>query len=171
MKSKTTFFLISIVLIMSIFQGTGYGQGMDKKLAIFNDYVDKEWVGHYVGSEDSIYTHYISWKFDKNDNSVKETKNVPELGYHQKTFYYWNQEDNQLAFTSSNNKEMISSGIVQLENDKIHLIGTTYFSGGHSLFKKTFMIDSTDKVVDLFYRKRGDDWQQGHLIEYYCSGK
>ncbi len=171
MRGKTTFLLLSIILIIFIFQSTGYGQGMDKKLAIFNDYVDKEWVGHYVGSEDSIYTHYISWTFEKKDKAVTEIKNVPELGYHQKTSYYWNWSENKLAFTSSNNKEIISSGIVHFENDKIHLIGKTYFSGGYSHFKKTFTIVSNDKVVDLFYRKRGDDWQQGHLIEYSCSGK
>lgn len=171
MESKSTFFLLSAILIMLTLRSTGFCQNIEKELAIFNDFVDKEWVGHYVDSEDSIYIHYISWKFDQNNKAVKESKNVPELGYHQETSYYWNWSENKLAFTSSNNKEMISSGIVHLENDKIHLIGKTYFSGGHSLFKKTFMIDSNDKVVDLFYRKRGDNWQQGHLIEYSHTEK
>ena len=166
MRGKTTFLLLSSILIIFIFQNSGFCQNIEKELAIFQDYIDKEWVGHYVGSEDSDYTHVISWKFIKKDNSVNEIKNVPELGYHQETFYYWNWEENQLAFTSSNNKDMISSGIVQLEDEKIALIGKTYFNGGYSLFKKTFAINDEGKLVDLFYHRRGDDWQQGHLIEY-----
>lgn len=166
MTHKTTLFTVSFVLIMLTFQKTGFCQNIEKELAIFNNYINKDWVGHYIDSEDSIYKHYISWKFDKKNKAVIETKNVPELGYHQETSYYWNWAEKQLAFISSNNKEMISSGVVQFVGDKIVLEGKTFSSQGYSLFKKTLILNSNEKIVDLFYWKNGSDWQQGHRIEY-----
>lgn len=170
MTHKTVLFTVSFVLIMLTFQKTGFCQNIEKELAIFNNYINKDWVGHYVDSEDSIYKHYIRWTFDKKNKAVIETKNVPELGYYQKTSYYWNWAEKQLAFISSNNKEMISSGVVQFEGDKILLEGKIFSNKGYSPFKKTFFIDSDGKLVDEFYRKKGETWQQGHVITYSAAG-
>ena len=82
------------------------------------------------------------------------------------TIFYYDWEKNQLSFLSLINKEMNSAGKVLYEDSKLVLEGKNFFNGGSGEFIKTYRINEDGKLIDNFYRKRGDDWIQGHLIEY-----
>ncbi len=54
-------------------------------LQTFHKLVDKEWVGHYVDSEDSHYVHRVKFEYILNGQAVKETKIVDELQFEMET--------------------------------------------------------------------------------------
>nr|NQU93091.1 hypothetical protein [Bacteroidota bacterium] len=83
-----------------------------------------------------------------------------------KTWYFWDWEQDQISFLSLLNKDKISRGSAKMEDGKIVVMGKSYFKGGSNDFKKNFETGDGGKQIDLFYRKTGIGWTQGHLIEY-----
>jgi len=61
---------------------------------------------------------------------------------------------------------MNTKGKVIIEGSRIILEGENFFDGGSSTFRKTFEIQENGKIIDLFFRKKGDTWIRGHMIEY-----
>lgn len=153
-----------ILLFVIIIGSRSFAQ--NTSLQFFEPYCDKSWTGNYINSEDSAYVHLIRWEYFLDSKFVKETKTVPELGFKMETMYYFDWGENQLSFLSLLNKEMNSKGKVWIEGSKIILEGINYFNGGSGEFKKSFEITEDSKVKDEFFRKNGDSWVKGHLIEY-----
>ncbi len=157
---------ILLILLGGLFSSSAC-LAQNKPLEIFNQFTGKSWEGHYVDSEDSLLIHELKWEFILNSKGAKETKSVPEVGFEMETYFYYDWEKNQISFLSLINKEMNSNGKVVAEGPKIILEGKTFYSGGSSEFKKTFEVNEDGKLIDEFYRKKGDGWIRGHLIEYF----
>ncbi len=141
-----------------------YSQGDTFKM--FNNMVGSTWEGHYVDSEDSALTHYISWEYCLDSSYVKQIKEVPDVGFKMETYYYWDYENNQISSLSLLNKEMISVGVVKELNEKIVIFSKTYFPNGKNESKTVFEIDDNGILNDYFFRKKSDRWIRGHLIKY-----
>ncbi|MCK5079732.1 MAG: hypothetical protein KAR09_07290 [Bacteroidales bacterium] len=163
---KTFFFtLVSSFLVPLLFSSVPCA-AQNNSIDIFKPLTGKNWEGHFVNSEDSIYTHHIKWEYMPGFKAVKETKSVPDLGFEMETFYYFDWEKNHISYLSLVNKDMISTGYVIIENSNIILEGQTFFEGGSSEFKKSFELNDNGILVDKFYRKKEGSWVRGHLIEY-----
>lgn len=135
-------------------------------MQVFEQYMNKCWEGHYVGSEDSVYIHEIKWEFLLDSMAVMESKEVGELGFKMKTFYYVDLEKGQLSFNSIINKEMNSKGEVYLNGSKIIQEGKNYFKGGSSDFRKTFELNEKGELIDEFFQRKGNSFVRRHLIKY-----
>lgn len=166
--NRIAFFLCVLCFSMFMLPGkTSFGQ--NNSLDIFQDIASKTWEGHYVDSEDSVYTHYIKWEYMFESRALKEIKSVPELNFEMITYYYFDWETDQISTLSLLNKNMISKGLAYNEGDKILIKGRTYFKGGSAEFKKTFQLLDDGTLSDEFYRKKDGHWVRGHLIEYIPS--
>ncbi len=135
-------------------------------LSIFDDFVGKEWIGHYQDSEDSLLVHTIEWEYDLNKQVVKEIKVVPEVNFLCETYFYWDYETAQISYLSLMNKKMISKGKAILENGRLMLTGKTFFPEGVQENKKTYEINKNGELVDHFYRRSKGIWVMGHFIIY-----
>lgn len=157
--------IITIIIIISCVTGISANAQSDA-LDIFNPLTGKVWKGHYVDSEDSIYTHLIEWEYLLGSKAVKETKTVDELDFQMITYYYYDWENKQISFLSLLNKDMVSSGHVTYDDSKIVLTGMNYFNGGSQEFRKTLTLDDSGVLTDVFISKKGAQWYKGHVIEY-----
>ena len=164
MKTLLPISIKNCMLLFILLSSTCLSQG--NSLQIFNQFIGKNWTGHYIDSEDSLYVHKIKWENILNSKGVKETKNVAELGFEMETYFYFDWDKNQISFLSLVNKEMNSTGKVLVDNSTIILEGKTFFNNGSNIFKKTYRINEDGKMIDSFYRKKGNIWIKGHLIEY-----
>ena len=135
-------------------------------LTIFDDFIGKEWIGHYQNSEDSLLVHTINWEYDINNNLVIETKSVPEVDFYCETYFYWDYETAQISYLSLMNKKMISKGKAIFENGKLKLTGKTFFPKGVQENKKTYEINKNGELADHFYRRSKGIWVMGHFIIY-----
>ena len=138
----------------------------DKPLDIFGGISGENWEGHFVDSEDSTYTHVISWEHMLDDKAVVETKSVAELNFEMVTYYYFDWEKDQVSFLSLLNKDLSSTGIVYAEKSKITLEGRTFYQGGSYEFRKSLELQKNGTLLEDFFRKKDGKWVQGHLIEY-----
>lgn len=138
-------------------------------IQIFDSFVDKNWEGHYVGSEDSIYLHQIKWDYILDSMAVKETKIVAELNFEMETYYFMDWDLNLITFMTLMNREMTSSGVIMIEKTAIVLEGVNVFKNGSAKFRKTFEINCDGKLVDQFYQWNGDAWERRHIIEYWVG--
>ncbi len=155
--------IVQLIIALFIITSPLYGQS---DLTIFDDFIGKEWTGHFQNSEDSLLVHKIEWEYDLNKQVVKETKVVPEVSFQSETYYYWDYETDQIAYLSLVNKKMISKGTVITENGKLELSGKTFFRNGFQENKKTFEIAEDGNLKDYFFRKTKGNWLQGHFILY-----
>lgn len=152
---------------MSIFMIAAISaKSQTKPLDLFKPLIGKVWEGHYVNSEDSIYTHHIEWIYLLGSRAVKESKIVDELDFVMDTYYYYDWGEKHIAFLSLLNKDMVSSGRVVIEESIIKLYGINYFDGGSQEFSKTFQLNDKGVLTDMFFRKKGEKWIRGHIIEY-----
>ena len=133
---------------------------------IFDDFVNKEWTGHYMNSEDSNIVHQIKWEKTLDTKVIKEIKIAPEVSFEMHTYFYWNHGKKQIEFLSLDNKGNRGEGVVSTEKEILVYRGKFYYKNGENTFKKTFEIDSEGKLEDLFYIKRENSWIQRHHIEY-----
>lgn len=164
MKNSLSKLIFSCLLFLLFTTNNCYAQS--SSLQIFEQFMDKNWTGHYMNSEDSGLVHSISWEYILNEKGVKETKSVPEVGFKMETYYYFDWEKNQVSFISLINKDMNSKGKVIIEGSRIILEGENFFDGGSNTFRKIFEIQENGKIVDSFFRRKGDAWIMGHRIEY-----
>lgn len=164
--SKTNFFLNISCTIACLILFSEASIAQSNSLQIFESLTGKNWKGHYVDSEDSIYTHYIKWEYILDNKTVRETKTVSELNFEMVTYYYFDWEKDQISYLSLLNKDMMSTGTVHIKSSKIVLTGSTYFDGGAYNFKKTFELDDNGNLIDKFFRKKGDTWVKGHIIKF-----
>lgn len=156
--------LLLIYVVLNLKSTPNFSQ--NNPLAIFNDLIDKEWIGHYHNSEDSNLVHILIWHYDLDKKIVKAIKTVPELKFKMETTFYYDFENNKISFISFVNKDMLGKGVAILEQGKILLTGKTFFNSGHSDFKTTYEINKNGELIDHFYRKKNDTWSLGHLIKY-----
>lgn len=133
---------------------------------IFKPLTGKVWEGHYVDSEDSVYTHHVEWHYLLGSRAVKEVKIVDELDFLMETYYYYDWKNNKIGFLALLNKDMVSKGEVIADGSVIKLTGLNYFKGGSKEFRKTFQLDENGVLTDIYYGKKGDEWYCGHVIEY-----
>ncbi len=159
---KTLFITLSII-ILTISTELLYSQS---DLTIFDDFVGKEWVGHYQDSEDSLLVHTIKWEYELDKRVVKEIKIVPEADFYCETYFYRDHETDQISYLSLMNKEMISKGTVNIRNGKLELSGKTYFQNGFQENRKTYEVTKESKLEDHFFRRSKGNWVQGHFIQY-----
>ncbi len=164
MITKLSISVKSIMILFIIASSVSLAQ--NSHLETFHKLVDKEWVGHYVDSEDSHYVHKVKFEYILNGQAVKETKIVDELQFEMETYYYYDWDKEQISFLSLLNKEMHSIGKVVIDGSIFTLEGTNFFSSGRTEFKKKYEITKLGKFYDHFYRKKEDSWIRGHLIEY-----
>ena len=161
-KMKTFFVALSFIVLL-LNSTVAHGQN---NLTIFDDFIDKVWIGHYQDSEDSLIIHTIKWNYDLNKQVIKEIKVVPEVSFYCETYYFWDYETDQISYLSLMNKKMISRGTVIKQNGKLELSGKTFFQNGFQENKKTYEITEDGKLKDYFYRKSKGKWVQGHFIQY-----
>ena len=64
-KMKTFFIALSFIIFL-LNTTVIYSQN---NLTIFDDFIDKVWIGHYQDSEDSLIIHTIKWNYDLNKMS------------------------------------------------------------------------------------------------------
>ena len=158
-----TFFVTLSFFVFFLNTSLVYSQS---DLTIFDDFVGKEWTGHFQNSNDSLLVHTIKWEYDLNEQVIKEIKVVPEVNFYCETYYYWDYEADQISYLSLMNKKMISRGTVIKKDGKLELIGKTFFTNGFQENKKTYEITEEGKLNDYFFRKSKGEWQHGHYIQY-----
>jgi hypothetical protein len=163
MKIILSLMIFKIVLVLTL-SSTAFAQ--NEHLKLFHKIVDKDWVGHYVESEDSHYVHKLNFEFILDGNAIVETKKVDELGFEMITYYFYDWEINEISFLSLLNKEMNSSGRITVNNSTFTLEGNNYFQSGSSQFKRKYEVTKHGIFYDFFYIKKGNSWVQSHLIEY-----
>jgi len=162
--TKLSISVKSIMILFIIASSVSLAQ--NSHLQTFHKLVDKEWVGHYVDSEDSHYVHKVKFEYILNGQAVKETKIVDELQFEMETYYYYDWEKEKILFLSLLNKEMYSVGRVIIDGSIFTLEGANIFNSGRTEFKKKYEITKLGKFYDFFFRKKDDQWIRGHLIEY-----
>ena len=155
--------IVQLIIALFIITSPLYGQS---DLTIFDDFIGKEWTGHFQNSEDSLLVHKIEWEYDLDKNVVIELKSVHEVDFNCKTYFYWDHETAQISYISLMNKKMISRGKAIFENGKLILNGKTFFENGAQENRKTFEIKKDGKLEDHFYRRLKGKWIEGHFILY-----
>jgi len=160
MKTKI---VSAILFAFYLIINSAFGQ---EALSIFEDFTDKEWVGHYQNSEDSNLIHIIKWEYDLDKHVVNMIKTVPELDFRMETIFYWDYEKNQISTLSLVNKAMISKGTVVKTDDLLEIMGKTFFNNGSQEYRQTFEISDDGYLQDYFYRKTNNNFIQGHFIKY-----
>ena len=155
-----------IIAIFSFFNGADIYCQKLSPLAIFDDFVNKGWTGHYMNSEDSNIVHQIKWERMLGSTVIKEIKCAPDVDFEMLTYFYWDNANNQIEFLSLDNKGNSGKGVVSVENNLLIYQGRYIYKNGESVFKKTFEINCKGILVDHFYLQRGGKWVQRHHIEY-----
>jgi hypothetical protein len=156
---KIIFLLFAMFLSHSAFS-------QKEQLKFFEVFMDHQWKGHYINSEDSALLHELSWEYGLDSSYVKQTKIVQEVDFKMETYFYWDYELNQISSLSLLNKQMISKGKVFFKENKLMHFYEAYFNGGSNSSKQTFGLDENDQLSDYFYRQKSDDWIEGHFIIY-----
>lgn len=161
-KTISIFIRSSLFILMSSLSC----QAQNNPWLLFGELMNKNWEGQYVGLEDSTYLHQIKWEFILDSMAVMESKEVGELEFKMKTFYYFDWEKGQLSFNSILNREINSKGKVYLNASKIILEGKNYFRGGSSDFRKIFEVNEKVELIDEFFLRKGDSFVRRHVIKY-----
>lgn len=134
--------------------------------AIFSDFLDRKWEGHYVDSPDTEhFLHSIRWNTSINGNLVIETKEVVELNFFMTTIYFRNKNDEYIRFIRNSNKGGTSEGIVKVIDNIIHLEAINEL--GQVIFKYSYTLLPDGSICDKFFRMNpGGTWRLGHKIVY-----
>ena len=160
--SRIAFGIIAVVLGTSI---SAEGQDLDKSLQMFDPLIGKSWIGHYVGRDEEL-DHFIRWEPILNGKAVREIKDVPELGFSLERVYYYDWGLEQLSFLALTSRGFISRGSASLDEGRILLTGVSVRPDGSAGFRIAFEVTPEGLLQDRFYLKKGDTWDQRHLIEY-----
>jgi hypothetical protein len=139
---------------------------LDHHLSILKPLIDRDWVGHYVGSADSNLTHMIHWEMILDGKAVKKTKSVPDADFVGETFFYWDESKGAVAFLSLNNRGRVSWGVLGESLGRVVEHGIHVVKGDTTEYKISFEVLPDGRLRDVFERMVDGSWRQGHVIEY-----
>lgn len=144
---------------------------LDNRLAILQPLIDREWVGHYVGSADSSLTHKVHWETILDGKAVKKTKSVPDADFEGHTFFFWDESKGAVAFLSLNNRGRVSWGVLGESQGRVVEHGIHVAEGDTTEYKLSFEVLPDGRLRDVFERMVDGAWREGHIIEYRAQGR
>jgi hypothetical protein len=159
--------LAGAMLTVTVLAGPTPGQELADPLQMLAPLLGKTWVGHYVDSPaDQHLTHIVRWEAALDGQAVRQTKEVPELGFSLESFYYWDWERKEVVFLTLTSRGFNSHGVAHSERGSIIMLGLNLGSDSAREFKLRFDLLPGDRLRDRFFLKQDDGWEQRHLIEY-----
>lgn len=148
----------------------GQSQELDSRLEFLAPLVDKEWVGHFVGSSDSTLTHNARWTAILDGQAVRRVKTVPQAGFTDEGYYFWDWERGHVAFISVSNRGQVTRGTVSTDAGRIVLRGVWQDGEGPHEFVLTLEVLPDGRLQDRYDNVINGERRPGHLIEYSAKG-
>ena len=166
MQLRPFLFALASTAILAVAPSDAGGQELDGRLEFLAPIINRTWVGHFVGSADSTLTHRVRWEPILDGKAVRRTKSVPEAGFADDGYYFWDWEAGQVAFISVGNRGQVTRGFVASEEGRAVLRGAWRDANGIHEFALTLKVLPDGKLEDRYYRVANGEWTQGHLIIY-----
>jgi hypothetical protein len=144
----------------------GHSQELGGRLEFLAPLLDKDWVGRFVGSSDSTLTHHARWTAIMDGRAVKRVKTVPQAGFADEGYYYWDWERGEVAFISVSNRGQVTQGTVSTDEGHIILRGVWRDDEGPHEFVLTLEVLPDGRLQDRYDNVVDGKRTPGHRIEY-----
>gem|GEM_PF-2470714 len=135
---------------------------------LFYPLLGRPWTGHFVSEhpEEAAWNHIVRWEPILEGQSFRFHKEVPEHDFHQEVTYAWSTREERFVFQALTDRGQLSNGTMRFEEGMLVLEGVNHYETPVREFRQTFRLRPDGVLEDRFYRREGDRWVQGHLIEY-----
>lgn len=170
MRLPTTLFALASTAALAAAPLDAQVQELDARLEFLAPLINRTWIGHFVGSADSTLTHRVRWDAILDGQAVRRTKFVPEVGFADDGYYFWDWETGQVAFLSVGNRGQVTRGFVVSEEGRVVLRGTWRDAHGVHDFALTLEIMPDGRLEDRYYNIANGERTAGHLIVYSAKG-
>ncbi len=156
-----------VLLMLFFFCGSNVsGEEASDPLGFLSDLTGRVWLGHYSNPEDAHYNHVVRWSAALDGKAVRVEKKVSELNFEMETIFFWDPEIEKISFVSLTNRGQVSRGTAAKEDGTLVLLGASKAEGDSRDFKMSYCLMPDGTLEDRFFIKKGEEWQQRHLIRY-----
>ena len=157
---------VVLLMLFSFFGSNASGEEAGDPLGFLSDITGRVWLGHYSNAEDAHYNHAVRWSAELDGKAVRVEKKVSELNFMMETVFFWDPEIQKISFVSLTNRGQVSRGTAVEEDGKLVLLGVSKAEGDSRDFKMSYCLMPDGSLEDRFFIKKGEEWQQRHLIRY-----
>lgn len=158
----------AFVLALAIVAGTASApaEDLDESLDFLQPLLNKTWVGGYVDSSDRDLEITMRWEPILGGKAVRRTVDVPALQFSGETYFYWDRNEERVAFLMLNTRGLTSTGTAAQDGRAVTLRGKTYWPDRVMDFRAVVEVLPDGKLKDLFYRMENGEWVEGHHQEF-----
>jgi len=158
-------FTMALVLLAATFAARA--AELEEHLDFLQPFLNTTWVGGYVDSpQDSDIQVTMRWDPILEGKVVRRTIDVPAIPYAAETYFYWDRQEERVAFLTLNTRGITSSGTAAKDGRTVTLRGRIFWPERIMEFRTVVEVLADGKLKDLYYRLENGEWIQGHHQEF-----
>jgi len=135
-------------------------------LAGFAPLLGTHWMGHFVSLPAPPFEHFITWDLALSGQVIRWLKTVDDVGFVMETYFYWDRIRETIAFVQLCNNGIHGTGVAEVADDTLTLLGVAMQPSGAIEFRQTFEQLEDGALVDRYDTRAGDAWSPEHVIVY-----
>ncbi len=142
---------------------------LDEHLGFLEPLIGPVWVGGYVGEDAPDLVITMGFEPILDGRAVRCVRQAEGADYSASTRIYWHPGREEVCFVSVDNRGTVAEGIVSAEDGRIVLQGKSHRPDGVTEYETRWEIDVQGTLRDIFLRRQGDEWVQGHVQEFVAG--
>jgi len=142
---------------------------LDSRLAAFASLVGTSWRGGYVGSDGPTIDHH--WEAALDGHAVVRRIDVPEVGFSDETRFFWDWQQERIAFVGLNTRRIVTRGTVATSEGHLILQGTDHWPDHVTESRRTVELLPGGQMRDVYERREAGQWVPGHVQEFNPLGR
>lgn len=146
---------------------TSLAQEPNDILSQFDPLLGKTWICRSWDGADAEQERIIHWEMILDGNAIRETVEVPEIGFRREGLIYWDPEREEVVRLIVTNNGLLGHETVSTENGKIVFHGKMIEAQGDRMGQgETYEYLSDGTLRFISYVPADGDWRQRHILEY-----
>lgn len=158
--------MLAFLAMMMLISVNSFSMELDEHLEFLGPFLAKDWVGGFVGEDAPDLEISLLFEVILDGRVVRYSREANEADFASVTHFYWNPETAEVCFLSLNNRGIVEEGTVMADGDRVVLHGSSHRPDMTVEFKTALTLDAEGTLRDSFWRKKGEEWIQGHIQEF-----
>lgn len=152
-------------------------QELDSRLKPLEPLLKSKWEG-FLKSPDGKQEFLVIRTFEvlQKGKIIKCTKTNEDRGNYGEGFFYWDDQNEEIAFFFIENNGVFNRGFVETDNNLIKIEGTMTWPRQPNPqvsqtfnFRNTFEVNENGSFTDRWFQDAFGDWRPGHVITFHSE--